>query len=191
VRDPFFTVPITTPAQARGRDVFKQNCMGCHNTPNEFGNIEHVPGNPLSYAPRPGHTFDIGVAQANRLNLDFRTYTCPPGQFPWQENQKTLVRITLPLVQEAGNVVKVPVVADPGTAAGTGRFEDLYPFKVPQLRKISKLGPYFHDNSADTLDDVLDYLTSPAYKTSADGTNYPIHLTPQERRDLLEFLRIL
>jgi Cytochrome c len=191
VKDPFFTVPVQTPAQARGREVFKQSCMACHNTPNIFANIEHVPGNPLSFAPRPGHTFDIGTAQRNLFNLDFRTYTCLPGVNPCTEEQKQLVRIALPLAKEDGTLVNVPVVVDPGTASGTGRFEDLYRFKVPQLRKVSKLGPYFHDNSAATLEEVLDYLTSDSYRDSADGRKYPIELTRQQRRDLLEFLRIL
>jgi hypothetical protein len=191
VRDPFFTVPVRTQAQARGRDIFQQKCMACHNTPNVFANIEHVPGSPLSFAPRPGHTFDIGVAQRNRFKLDFRTFTCAPGVNPCTEDQKQLVWIVLPLAKEDGSLINVSVDADPGTASGTGRFEDLYRFKVPQLRNISKLGPYFHDNSAATLEEVLDYLTSDSYRRSADGREYPIELTPQERRDLLEFLRIL
>jgi len=191
VKDPFFTVPVSTQAQARGRDVFTGSCMACHNTPNVFANIEHVPGNPLSFPPRPGHTFDIGTAQRNRFNLDFRTYTCLPGVNPCTEDQKQLVRIVLPLAKEDGSLVNVPVDVDPGTASGTGRFEDLYRFKVPQLRNIGKLGPYFHDNSAATLEEVVDYLTSDSYRSSADGRKYPIELTPRQRRDLLEFLRIL
>lgn len=65
-------------------------------------------------------------------------------------------------------------------------------FKIPihpQLRRISKLGPYFHDNSAATLEEVLDFFESPWYRRSKDGRNFPIHLTPRERQDLLEFLR--
>ncbi len=191
VKDPFFTVPVRTEAQTRGRDLFKQQCMGCHNTPNVFSNIEHVPGNPLSFAPRPGHTFDIGVAQRNRFNLDFRTYICPNSVNPCAESQKTLVRVVLPLAKEDGTLVNVPVMVDPGSAGGTGRYEDLYRFKVPQLRRVARTGPYFHDNSADTLEQVLDYLTSDAFSNSADGRKFPIKLNDQQRKDLLEFLRIL
>jgi len=190
-RDPFFTVPVKTGAQARGRDVFSQQCMTCHNTPNVFSNIEHIPGITLNFPPRPGHTYDIGVAQRNKFDLDFRTYTCPPGLTSCSEAQKVLVQVVLPLAKEDGTTVNVPVTADPGSAGGTGRYEDLYRFKVPQLRMINQTGPYFHDNSAATLDDVLDHLTSDWYRNSADGKQHPIQLTPEQRQDLLEFLKIL
>ena len=191
VADPFFTVSVTTPSQASGRDIFKQQCMSCHNTPNVFSNIDHVPGNPLSFPPRPGRTYDIGVAQRNKFNLDFRTYTCPPGLRPCTDAQKELIRVVLPLAKEDGTVANVPVIVDPGVAGGTGRYEDLYRFKVPQLRRVSQTGPYFHDNSAATLEEVLDFLTSDAYANSADGKQHPIQLTPQQRLDLLAFLRNL
>jgi cytochrome c peroxidase len=101
------------------------------------------------------------------------------------------LRIVLPLAKEDGPTANVPVTVDPGTAGGTGRYEDLYRFKVPQLRMISQTGPYFHDNSAATLDEVLDHLTSDWYRNSVDGKRYPILLTPRQRLDLLEFLKIL
>ena len=191
VKDPFFTVAVKTEAQGRGRDIFAQQCMSCHNTPNVFSNVEHVPGNPLSFPPRPGHAFDIGVAQHNKFNLDFRTYTCPPNLRPCTEGQKQLIRVVLPLAKEDGTLANVPVWVDPGVSGGTGRYEDLYRFKVPQLRRISKTGPYFHDNMAATLDEVLDFLLSDAYANSGDGKQHPIRLNGQQRLDLLEFLKIL
>ena len=48
-----------------------------------------------------------------------------------------------------------------------------------------------HDNSAATLEEVVDYFNSEFYNKSADGKRFPIHLTPNERADLLEFLEIL
>ena len=77
------------------------------------------------------------------------------------------------------------------TASATGRYEDLFRFKVPQLRRVKQLGPYFHDNSAATLAAVLDHFESDHYKRSADGRNNPIQLNPWQRADLLEFLNIL
>jgi cytochrome c peroxidase len=193
VKDPFFTVPVRTAAQARGQQVFVQNCMGCHNTPNVFGNIAHVPGQPLALPPRIGRTFDIGVAQRNTFDLDFRAFVCttPPSAPNGLCTDKELHRIVLPLAQVDGTLVLHEVTDDVGTAGGTGRYEDLHRFKVPQLRRISKLGPYFHDNSAATLEEVLDFFASPWYRQSADGRDFPIHLTPRQRQDLLAFLRVL
>ena len=51
--------------------------------------------------------------------------------------------------------------------------------------------PYFHDNSAMTLEEVIEYFDSPAYNQSRDGGRYPIHLSHSQKKDLLEFLKIL
>ena len=66
--------------------------------------------------------------------------------------------MVLPLAQVDGTLVQHAVTVDPGTASASGRYEDLYRFKVPQLRRISQLGPYFHDNSAPTLEAVIDHF---------------------------------
>ena len=94
-------------------------------------------------------------------------------------------------MRQDGEVVQWPVRDDVGAAAATGRYEDLYRFKVPQLRRVSQMAPYFHDNSAATLEEVVDYFNSSDYNHSADGRKFPIHLNHQERGDLLEFLRVL
>ena len=36
------------------------------------------------------------------------------------------------------------------------------------------LGPYFHDNSTATLEDVVDYFNSDDYNQSTDGRELPI-----------------
>jgi cytochrome c peroxidase len=182
VSDPFFTVPLTTKLERRGRDVFAENCMTCHNMPNVFSNRDHVDAPPLNRPPLYGHTFDIGVAERNALGLEFRRFETATG---------TRVPIVLPLAKQDGTTVMVTVTDDIGAAGITGRFEDLHRFKVPQLRRIRDLGPYFHDNSAATLEDVVDYFNGENYNRSLDGRRYPIHLDPHEREALLAFLRAL
>ena len=56
------------------KQVFAQSCMTCHNMPNTFNNLDHVNGAPTNFPPPYGHTFDIGVAERNKFNLDFRAY---------------------------------------------------------------------------------------------------------------------
>jgi cytochrome c peroxidase len=181
--DPFFTVSISTPAQKHGRDVFAKACMSCHNMPNVFGNMDHVDGLPLAQPLNYGHVFDIGVAQRNALNLDVRPYessTDTRGPF-----------IVVPLVKLDGTVVNYTVKDDIGAAADTARYEDLHRFKVPQLRKVALNGPYFHDNSVNTLEDVVEYFNSDDYNESADGRQHPIHLSPKEKADVVAFLKAL
>ncbi|MDP9035771.1 MAG: hypothetical protein M3O50_13290, partial [Myxococcota bacterium] len=46
---------------------------------------------------------------------------------------------------------------DVGRALSTGAWADIGKFKVPTLRGVGARAPYFHDGSADSLDDVLDF----------------------------------
>ena len=180
--DPFYTVHTTTALERRGRDVFQRNCMTCHNMPNVFSNRDHVDAPPLNRPPLYGHTFDIGVAERNALHLEFRRFDPATGE---------RVPVVLQLATQSGATARVTVVDDVGAAAATARYEDLHRFKVPQLRRIRDLGPYFHDNSAASLEDVVDYFDGEDYNRSIDGRRYPIHLSGSERAALLAFLRVL
>ena len=95
------------------------------------------------------------------------------------------------LTRQDGKEFDITVVNDVGAAGTSARLEDLNRFKVPQLRNIANLAPYFHDNSAMTLDEVVDYFNSDAYNTSPDGSQYPIHLGYNDRNALVAFLKIL
>lgn len=46
-------------------------------------------------------------------------------------------------------------VADLGRFNVTGRAEDVHVFKVPSLRNVALTAPYFHDGSADTLEEAV------------------------------------
>lgn len=56
--------------------------------------------------------------------------------------------------------------SDPGRAlqtgfvGGPGPFDDWDKFDVPGLRGIRATAPYFHNNSAATLEDVVDHMCS-------------------------------
>ncbi|HEX7840197.1 MAG TPA: hypothetical protein VF469_22120 [Kofleriaceae bacterium] len=189
VTDPFYTVPIATQAQKRGSEVFRRNCMTCHNTPNVFNNVSNVeplgsdtrPPNFPSFAPAVGRTFDVGVAERNRHGLRF-THDDGGGQFS---------PIVIPLANEDGSTNLLTVTIDLGLGAITGRTEDVGRFKVPQLRGVRNNAPYFHDDSAFSLEEVVDYFNSDHYNRSKDGSKFPIHLDASQRADLLAFLQIL
>jgi cytochrome c peroxidase len=70
---------------------------------------------------------------------------------------------------------------DPGRALISGKWNDVGRFKGPILRALAARAPYFHNGSAMTLDEVLDFYER----------RFQIGLTPQERADLLAFLRAL
>ena len=163
--------------------------MTCHSTPNVFNNLSNVealgddtrPPNFPSFAPAVGRTFDVGVAERNRHHLRF-THDDGGGRFS---------PIVLPLANEDGSTTLLTVTFDLGLGAITGRTEDVGRFKVPQLRGVKHNAPYFHDNSAVSLEEVVDYFNSDYYNRSKDGRKFPIHLDARQRADLLAFLEIL
>lgn len=86
----------------------------------------------------------------------------------------------------------------------TRKLADAGKFRTPSLRNIALTAPYMHDGSIATLEEVLDHYAAGG-RTIADGPyagrghDNPhrdarmtgIALTPQNRQDLLEFLRSL
>jgi cytochrome c peroxidase len=89
-----------------------------------------------SIAGSQGRPFsDVSVSQANRLGLP-------------------LLRLEFRSPDGTVTIVNTP---DPGRAAITGNLADLNTFDIPPLRGIKHTAPYFHDNSAATLRDVIDH----------------------------------
>jgi len=81
---------------------------------------------------------------------------------------------------------------DLGRYTVTGDDPDRGAFKTPTLRDVALRGPYMHDGSEKTLDDVVAYYDRGGEKNpwlSADMK--PLGLTRQERADLVEFMKAL
>jgi cytochrome c peroxidase len=75
-------------------------------------------------------------------------------------------------------------LADEG--AGEGKF------KVPTLREVARTAPYMHDGSMATLDDVVDYYDRGGNANPGlDEDLRPLHLSAEEKRALVAFLRSL
>ena len=96
--------------------------------------------------------------------------------------------------------------SDPGRALFTGFVgphgaDDWNKLDMPGLRGIRKTAPYFHNNSAGTLEEVVDHYIAfftrakvngvPAPFASTDGVNFDRQPTPEERAALLAYLRKL
>jgi cytochrome c peroxidase len=101
---------------------------------------------------------DIGLSDASLRTPDMPLYTL--------RNKAT------------GEVVRV---TDPGRALITGKWKDMAKFKGPVLRGLAGRAPYFHNGSAATLADVVNFY----------DTRFSIGLTTAEKADLAAFLRAL
>jgi cytochrome c peroxidase len=81
---------------------------------------------------------------------------------------------------------------DLGRFAVTENEADRGAFKTPTLIDISKSAPYFHNGSVATLEEAVDQMLAGGIANpNLDVNIKPVELTPQERAELLEFLRAL
>jgi cytochrome c peroxidase len=95
---------------------------------------------------------------------------------------------------------------DAGRGPITGEARDLFAFRTPTLRAISRSGPYFHDGSADTLEEAVRYMLSggrnaglqiqtgeaaPVEPEAVDPLFQKIELTDEEVAQLVAFLQVL
>ena len=103
-------------------------------------------------------TLNIGIADASRRSPDLPLFTL--------RNKAT------------GELVQL---TDPGRAMVTGRWRDIGKFKGPVLRALAARAPYFHDGSAATLSELLEFYDK----------RFRIQLSDREKADLLAFLQAL
>jgi hypothetical protein len=129
-------------------------CGTCHDTPNV--------GNHSVKAP-----LDIGVADAGKSS--------PPALDIAALPVFTLWCTSGPL---AGRLFEV---TDPGRALITGQCADIGKLKGPVLRGLAARAPYFHNGSAASLGDVVEFY----------DRRFGIGLSDREKADLTAFLNAL
>ena len=76
---------------------------------------------------------------------------------------------------------EIRITTDPGRALITGLWKDVGRMKGPILRGLASRAPYFHNGSADSLSDVIDFYDK----------RFNIGFTAQEKKDLIAFLSAL
>jgi len=188
--------PPLNALQQQGKAIFTRACTQCHG-----GSGQSTPQAPAvryhdiaSECPRPVDT---------AIPARFAFKPCPARLL---RNVRTYV-ITLP----DGSTVR-RTTSDPGRALLTGfagvglpARDDWSKFDVPGLHGISRTAPYFHNNSADTLEEVVAHyneffkrvlINAPAGQPlppaiSTDGINVDRPPTPEEVAPLLAYLRTL
>jgi cytochrome c peroxidase len=102
------------------------------------------------------------------------------------------------LVPQPDGTTASVFTTDPGLALQTGDFRGfpfghLAQFKIPTLWGVKATAPYFHNSGAKTLEAVLDHyelffiIATPAAIPGAP----PIVITPQDKADVIAFLKLL
>jgi cytochrome c peroxidase len=153
--------PELNELEQQGKAVFVRACATCHggalhpstSTGDATLTRPIARYHPIAAAcPRP--TTDGFLPCPERLNRNARTY-----------------RITL-----AGGAVQTVTTSDPGRLLLTGQPGDLGVMDVTQLRGIGRTAPYFQNNSAATLEEVLDHYD--ALFRRAARVNSPPNIPP-------------
>jgi hypothetical protein len=129
-------------------------CGTCHDTPNVGDHSVKAP-------------LDIGIAGAG--------HNAPPALDVSRLPVFTLTCFAGPL---AGQVF---TATDPGRALISGQCADIGKFKGPILRGLASRAPYFHNGSAATLQDVVEFYDQ----------RFHIGFTAQQKADLVNFLDAL
>jgi cytochrome c peroxidase len=81
---------------------------------------------------------------------------------------------------------------DPGRSlitgdAGSPFFDSVNAFKIPSLWGVSHTAPYFHDNSAKTLEDVVSHYAR-FFEVASNGE---LRLSEQDNADIVAYLKLL
>ena len=97
------------------------------------------------------------------------------------ENSSLNVRYLPVFVLRNNATGDVKTTTDPGRALVTGLWKDVGRFKGPILRGLASRPPYFHNGSAQSLSEVLDFYEM----------RFGIGLTAREKADLIAFLNTL
>lgn len=162
-----------TAAEKRGRRFFLDLppegdfkgglCAGCHSGPMLNETNEFIPAPPFQ---RGGRFQSVGVSEINSAGN-------PVYDFVFKNTDGTTTTLSSP---------------DPGRALITGNardFESANAFKIPSLWGVARTAPYFHDNSAQSLDDVVRHYALFFSLIS------PIVLTEQDQQDMVAYMKLL
>jgi cytochrome c peroxidase len=173
--------PGNTASEQRGRLMFveaevtpgstKGICALCHTGPMLNQTSPFNTG-----APPGARIANIGVSERNLLNLPVYTFLIDNGA--GDVRAVTTPDLGIPLTNPRPPGVPPPSVRHPAFFANF--------FKIPSLWGVKKTAPYFHDNSAKTLEEVAAFYTN-MFANVPD----PVQLTPQDEADMVAYLKLL
>ena len=181
--------PELNDLELQGKVVFNRACAQCHGGP-----LNPSTSTPDATLVRPIVRYHNIFTAFPRPASDFS-----PGPQRLQRNVQKF-QITL-----ANGTLTNITTSDPGRLLLTGQIGDLGMMDVPNLRGIRMTAPYFHNNSAATLEEMLDHydaLFARVARINPAPNRPPIlssngvvwdrgFVLPEERAALLAYLRRL
>jgi Cytochrome c len=187
--------PPLSPLEEQGKAVFVRACAQCHGGP----------GSSISQPPLVARFHDINTTCPRPVD------TVSPSRFSFEPCPSGLAEKVRTYEFTLANGSKIRRAStDPGRALLTGfvggppLFDDWNKLDVPGLHGISQTAPYFHNNSAATLEDVVNHYIEffkfaqtqappgviPPVLTT-DGIHIDRPVKPEETAALVAYLRKL
>ncbi len=103
----------------------------------------------------------------------------------------TGVNLTDELYHNLGAGFDAPI-PDVGRMEVTGDVQDRGAFKTPSLRNVARTPPYMHNGQFDSLEKVIEFIDRGGQvNDNLSPLIQPLHLTSEEKKDLIEFLNSL
>lgn len=182
-----------TASEKRGRAFFDADkpCGVCHDGP--LLNISNA-NNPLSTEPNfntvfAGYEGGLGFPQPANSPNPVVTWDldCPT------DDGGLFCDVLCPLFGggTVTNNVCTMGMPDPGEAIADGQPGDFLFFKTPSLWGVTHTAPYFHDNSAASLEDVMSHYDKFFQFLYGFGFTDQNGFTKQEQQDIVSYLRLL
>jgi len=170
----------TTESEKRGRRFFEDRppdatfrdglCAICHSGP--------LLNQTNQFAPLFGIFVPAGTRFQSVLVSELNAAQNPVRRFIFTNPDGTETTVDSP---DPGRALITGISQDAGT------FDQVNAFKISILRGVRNTAPYFHDNSAKTLEDVVHHY-SLAFQIVTNGA---LVLTPQEEADIVAYMKLL
>jgi len=192
--------PVLTPLEQEGKAVFTRACAHCHGNPDHPSTTTSLPES------IPGRIFQ----RYHDIRTSCPRPALPPAGSPAEDwlpcspNVTNKIR-TYEITLANGTRVRRSS-SDPGRLLAVGDNADFQKFDVPNMRGLARTAPYFINNGAKTLEDVLQQYraffalidrvsptpAAPGFNVlSTDGIHRDRPFTPAEEPALLAYLRKL
>jgi cytochrome c peroxidase len=162
-----------------GKTLFAKHCTNCHGGPTQTV--------PLPTLPPAIHNIRISKP-VPPVGANMPGTPTAPLPFAPSPLQPRLWAFRIP----GQAIPEIRSSTDPGQALLTGNIAHLNFFDIPTLHGISKTAPYFHDNSAATLEDVVRHYQTDAIfvrSVAAPGAPRPELILDEEIAPLVAYLK--
>ncbi len=156
-------------AAIRGLEVFrvKGRCVDCHT----IGQTSAI------FTDNRFHNIGVGFSQISENLMDI------VDAYRARQESEHEMDVTILTSRNISELGRFAITLDPS---------DIGRFKTPSLRNIAVTGPYMHDGSMDTLEEVVEFYNEGGEDNPMlDGGIRPLRLTEQEKADLVEFMKAL